>query len=384
MPHIVYIYPEITIKGGADRVIVEKANYLVQHGCVVTIITESQLGREPSFPLHPAVKHVDMGLDFNRQYEYGMVQRLCVYLSLMQQYKRKLHAVLHEEQADIVITALGRSIDIITSMDEGSVKLGESHSVKAHLRSFYLMRRKGFLWSMVAQWMRWLTIRHVAKLDALVLLTQDDAAEWTEARRTFVIPNAAPTIPQDAAMLQHQQAIMVARYNDAKGYDYLIEAWNIVHHCHPEWQLNVYGSGEMHNQVISWIQEKNLSKSIILHEPVDNIMNQYMESSFCVMSSRYEAFPMVLLEAMACGVPCVALDCPHGPRNIIRHEEDGLLVEYLNPQALADSICRLIEDETLRRRLGTNARRNIQRFSKETVMRQWMDLFQQLTQERQS
>jgi glycosyltransferase involved in cell wall biosynthesis len=104
----------------------------------------------------------------------------------------------------------------------------------------------------------------------------------------------------------------------------------------------------------------------------------YLQSSICVMSSRYEAFPMVLLESMACGVPCVAFDCPHGPRNIIRHGEDGLLVEYLNPQALADGICSLIENESLRRQMGEAARRNVMRYSKEAVMQQWEGLFSQL------
>ena len=104
-------------------------------------------------------------------------------------------------------------------------------------------------------------------------------------------------------------------------------------------------------------------------------MEKYRESSICVMSSRYEGFPMVLVEAMASGVPCVAFDCPFGPRNIIRNEEDGLLVEYLNPQALADGLCRLIEDDDLRRRFGQQARENIKRFSKESVMGQWEQLF---------
>jgi glycosyltransferase involved in cell wall biosynthesis len=121
---------------------------------------------------------------------------------------------------------------------------------------------------------------------------------------------------------------------------------------------------------------------MILHEPIDNIMEQYLDSSVFVLSSRYEAFPMVLLEAMACGVPCVSFDCPYGPRNIIRHGEDGLLVEYLNPQALADGICRLIEDDVLRKQLGAKARDNIQRFSQSAVMHQWDELFNTLIKQR--
>ena len=384
MPHIVYIYPEITIKGGADRVIVEKANYFANHGCQVTVVTEAQMGREMSFMLDGKVRHIDIGIDFNSQYRQHGVRRLLTYLWMMRRYKRLLKDILFEQCPDIVMSAMGRSIDFITDIHDGSIKIGEAHSIKANVRSLNVMEKKGGLHRLMARLVRWYVSRKVSRLDAVVLLTQQDADSWTEAKRTFVIPNAVPQLPERSSSLESKQALMVARYNDAKGYDYMVEAWEKVHERHPDWTLNIYGSGELHDDVILLIQQHHLSTSMILHEPVDNIMEQYLDSSIFVMSSRYEAFPMVLLEAMACGVPCVAFDCPHGPRNIIRHEEDGLLVEYLNPQALADSICRLIEDETLRRRLGTNARRNIQRFSKETVMRQWMDLFQQLTQERQS
>ena len=91
---------------------------------------------------------------------------------------------------------------------------------------------------------------------------------------------------------------------------------------------------------------------------------------------------MALLEAMACGVPCVAFDCPHGPRNIIRHGEDGLLVEYLNAEAQADSICQLIENEELRRQMGANAQRNVRRFSKDAIMKQWEELFLRFASQR--
>lgn len=373
--HIAYIYPEITIKGGADRVIVEKANYLASHGWKVTIVTESQLGRESSFPLHPSVGHVDMGLDFSKQYHQRFWKRGFTYLSLMRKYKRRLRDFLQREKPDVVITVMGRSISVVGKMHDGSIKIGEAHSIKSNVRSLNLLEDKGGLYALVARFIRWRVSRNVSKLEALVLLTQEDATTWTEARRTVVIPNAIPFTPDTTSTLNNKKAIMVARYNDAKGYNYMVEAWSKVHERHPDWQLHVYGSGELHDDVVRWIQERHLSETMILHEPVDNIMERYLDSSMCVMSSRYEAFPMVLLEAMACGVPCVAFDCPNGPRNIIRNEEDGLLVDYLNVQALADGICRLIEDEGLRKRLGSNAKENVKRFTKERVMQKWEDLF---------
>lgn len=376
--HILYIYPEITIKGGADKVIVEKANYFANHGYDVTIVTEAQMGRELSFSLDEKVKHIDMGIDFNRQYSQHGLQRLLTYWSMLRKYKKRLKKTLIKERPDIVITIMGRSIDFITDIHDGSIKVGEVHSVKANVRSLNVMERKGGLRRIIARMMRWHVSKKVSKLNAMVLLTQQDADSWTEAKQTFVIPNAVPQFPNRCSTLESKQVLMVARYNDAKGYEYLVEAWQSVHERHPDWTLNVYGSGELHDDVVRWIQERHLSGSMILHDPVDNIMDKYLESSIFVMSSRYEAFPMVLLEAMACGVPCVSFDCPYGPRNIIRSGEDGLLVDYLNSQALADSICRLIEDEPLRKKFGAKARQNIQRFSQDAIMHQWDELFNTL------
>ena len=376
--HILYIYPEITIKGGADKVIVEKANYFVNHGYDVTIVTEAQMGRKLSFSLDEKVKHIDMGIDFNRQYSLHGLQRLMTYWSMLREYKKRLKKTLIKERPDIVITIMGRSIDFITDIHDGSIKVGEVHSVKSNVRSLNVMERKGGLHRIVAQLMRWHVNGKVSRLDAMVLLTQQDADSWTEAKQTFVIPNAVPHFPEQCSTLDNKQVLMVARYNDAKGYEYMVEAWQSVHERHPDWILNVYGSGELHDEVVRWIQERGLSGSIILHDPVDNIMDKYLESSIFVMSSRYEAFPMVLLEAMACGVPCVSFDCPYGPRNIIRNGEDGILVDYLNSQALADSICQLIENEPLRKKFGVKARQNIQRFSQDAVMHQWDKLFNTL------
>ena len=376
--HVLYIYPEITIKGGADKVIVEKANYFANHGYGVTIVTEAQMGRDLSFPLGEKVKHVDMGIDFNRQYSQHGLRRLLTYWIMLRKYKRRLEKTLLKERPDIVITAMGRSTDFIADIHDGSIKVGEVHSVKANVRSLNVMERKGELRRIIARLMRWHVSKKVSKLDAMVLLTQQDADSWSEAKQTFVIPNAVSRFPDHCSTLENKQVLMVARYNDAKGYEYLVEAWQSVHERHPDWTLNVYGSGELHDDVIRWIQERHLSSSIILHDPVDNIMDKYLESSIFVMSSRYEAFPMVLLEAMACGVPCVSFDCPYGPRNIIRNGEDGILVDYLNSQALAESICRLIENEPLRKQFGAKARQNIQRFSQDAVMHQWDELFNTL------
>ena len=378
MIHILYIYSEITIKGGTDKVLTEKANYLATHGYRVTILTESQMGRPLSFELAPEVHHVDMGLDFNKQYTQNSLSRFITYTNLMHHYKKQLKRVLAELHPDITITTMGRSLSLLSKMHDGSIKMGESHTTKLHLRSLHLMEQRGVFFRLAAKYMRWKMCRCASKLSVLVLLTQQDAEDWSGVTQTTVIPNPISFYPTDAAKLENKQAIMVGRYNDAKGYDYLIPAWEIVHRQYPNWQLHIYGSGELHDDVVRWIHERQLENTIILHEPINNIQEKYLDSSICVVSSRYEGFSLVILEAMSCGVPVVSFDCPYGPRHIINEGEDGILVDNLNFQALADGICKLIRNIELRKRMGATARRNILRFSKDAVMKQWDFLFASL------
>ena len=159
----------------------------------------------------------------------------------------------------------------------------------------------------------------------------------------------------------------------------MIDAWREVHKRHSDWIINIFGSGEYEERVRKQITEYGLQDVVIMKNPTDHIMEEYLKSSIYVMSSVFEGFAMVLLEAMACGIPCVSFDCPYGPRNVIKNGEDGFLVEYLNSNALAEKICKLIEDKDLRKQMGQNGRRNVMRFSRETIMPQWISLFDSLT-----
>lgn len=379
---IVYIYSQLTISGGADRVLTDKANYLAEHDYDITIITESQMGRPVVFPLSPKVKLIDMGIDFDKQYGHNILYRGFLYLRFIHIYKEKLKKILFKIKPDIVITLMGRSLDFITSIQDGSLKIGETHTTKKHLRSYHLLEEKGGIHKYLAQYLRKKQISSAKKLDALVLLTKQDEKDWHDVKKTYVIPNAIPHIHTGSSSLTNKQAIMVGRYNEAKGYEYITEAWKTVHKRHPDWILNIYGSGEMRDDVERWIKERNLQDTMIMHEPTNHIMEKYTESSICVLSSRYEGFTLVIMEAMSCGVPCVSFDTPYGPRNIITDGEDGILVDYLNTEALADNICKVIEDENLRKRLGMNAKKNIQRFSQDTIMQKWQDLFHSLINNR--
>lgn len=375
---ILYVYTALATKGGADRIISEKANWLAKHGYDVIIVTDTQLGRAPVFPLYSNVRLIDLAIDFSKEYGHSFFFRIFMYYKLMHLYRKKLAKVLCLESPEIIITTLGRDISFLLSIKGNSKCIGEAHTTKQFIRNFHLLEKKNILFKYLTKYFRWNMDRKVDKLDALVVLTEGHCSDWGKKVPIYVIPNSLSFYPERYSSCMNKQVIMIGRYNDAKGYDFLIPAWAIVHRKYPDWILNVYGSGELRDQVVSWIHERKLDDSIILHEPTDDIMDKYLESSICVISSRYEGFSLVALEAMSCGVPVVSFDCPHGPRYIIKNGEDGLLVDENNSQALADGMCRVIEDTNMRKRFGANARKNVVRYSQDAVMNQWDVLFHKL------
>lgn len=377
---IYYIYTALVTKGGADRVIAEKANWLAEHGHDIAIVTDTQLGREPVFPLSPNVKLIDLAVDFSKEYGHSFPVRIWMYYKLMHQYRKKMKALLMNDRPDIVISTLGRDISFITKLKDGSKKIGEAHTTKHFIRNFHLLEDKNYLFKYLTKFFRWYMDRQVRKLDALVVLTNQDKKDWEHLLPVYVIPNSFPFYPEYPSTCENKQAIIVGRYNSAKGYNYLIDAWREVHKSYPEWIINIFGSGEYKEKVRKQINDYGLQDVVIMNDPTDNIMEEYLKSSIYVMSSVFEGFAMVLLEAMACGLPCVSFDCPYGPRNVITDGEDGFLVDYLNSKALADSICKLIENEALRKQMGKNGRNNVLRYSRESIMPQWISLFESITE----
>ena len=376
---IYYIYTAIVTKGGADRVIVEKANWLAEHGHEIAIVTDTQLGREPAFPLSPKVRLIDLAIDFSKEYGHSFSVRIWMYYKLMHQYRKKMKALLIQDRPDIIISTLGRDISFITKIKDGSIKIGEALTTKHFIRNFHLLEEKNILFKYLTKYFRWNMDRQVRKLDALVVLTNQDKKDWEHLLPVYVIPNSFPFYPEYPSTCENKQAIIVGRYNSAKGYNYLIDAWREVHKSYPEWIINIFGSGEYEDKVRKQINDYGLQDIVIMNNPTDTIMEEYLKSSIYVMSSVFEGFAMVLLEAMACGLPCVSFDCPYGPRNVITDGEDGFLVDYLNSKALADSICKLIENEALRKQMGKNGRNNVLRYSRENIMPQWISLFESIT-----
>jgi glycosyltransferase involved in cell wall biosynthesis len=213
--------------------------------------------------------------------------------------------------------------------------------------------------------------------DLFLLLTQTDADKFERdgLNNCAVMHNPLTFFPAEPSPLVEKNVISVGRYSVEKNHRSLIAAWARVVERHPDWRLTLVGGGALEDELRRQVDELRLNGSVRLNGPSAQVDRDLLGSSIFALSSHTEGLPLVLAEAMACGVPCVSYDSGPGVREIIRDGEDGLIVPVGDEGGLADRISLLIEDEELRRRLGRQARENIHRFAREEIMNQWEEVF---------
>ena len=281
-----------------------------------------------------------------------------------------------ELRPDITVSLLRREINFLTSIKDGSKKVGEIHVNKDHYRNFE-GNNINIIKQLFSRWWMSNLINKLKKLDKFIVLTETDRKSWIELQNVLIIPNPLAIFPKETSSLDNKQVITVGRYAYEKGFEKLIESWEKVHKKQPEWILKIYGIDIIKN-LTPIIQDKDLQGSIIPMDSTPQIYQAYQDSSIYVCSSRFEGFGMTLIEAMSCGVPCISFDCPHGPRNIITDGKNGYLVEPENVKALAERICHLIEHEELRKEMGKAARKRAEDFQEDKIMQKWVDLFENI------
>ena len=198
-----------------------------------------------------------------------------------------------------------------------------------------------------------------------------------KTKRIEIIPNMLTIEPKFVDDYSVKRIICAGRYAPQKGYDLLLETWRQLASDYRDWHLFIFGNGDRtpYQRIVDRL---GLGNCVHLMDATPNIAEEFSHSSLYVMSSRFEGFPLVLGEAMSCGLPCVSFDCPHGPRDIIRDGEDGLLVENGNIQKLAHALQQLMDSEEKRKEMGLNAKKNILRYSPESIMSLWITLFRNL------
>ena len=377
---LLYCIPALYNAGGMERVITEKVNYLATlAGYEITIVTTDQQGREIRFQLDNSINIIHLNIDFDSHLNEKLLSKFLLHKRKLKQYKSELIQIINRLDIDICVSLCGKEIEFLGELPVKSKKVAEMHFSLNNRKQFILARHTGFFWSILGNLRTYQLKKSVRNLDKLIVLTNDDLKQWRKTHNNvLIIPNPNPLSNSTYSNLKSKRVISVGKLDPQKGYDLLIESWAIVAQKHPDWMLDIFGVGEWEGKLIRSIDVLDLSKCISLRGATDDVLSEYLGSSIYVMSSRYEGLPMVLIEAMSCGLPIVSFDCECGPRELIKEGINGFLVKPFETEQLADKICELIEDEPLRELMGVNAQKEVKRFSKLSVMHQWISLFDQL------
>lgn len=356
--------------GGAERVTATLANYWADKGWDVTIATLTSTASD-FYTLRPAVRRV--GLEV-AGHSVGVVAGITANLRRVSALRR----VLRQVQPDVAL-AMMSTANVLLALASWQVK----GVVCVGSERIYPPR--------IPLGRVWETLRSqlYGHLDAVVALTSE-SVQWlrqhTRARHVSVIPNVAPwPLPVQAPILPPPPSmdgrfilLAVGRLEPQKDYPSLLQAFQQLADAFPNWQLVILGEGAQRQMLEAQVAAANLQGRVSLPGRAGNVGQWYEAADLYVMSSRFEGFPNTLAEAMAHGLPAVSFDCDTGPRDIIRHEVDGLLVPSGDVSALVAALRRLMGDTALRQQWGEWAKEARERFSMERVSGLWEALFEKL------
>ena len=360
--------------GGMERVLLNKVRYFVEEkGWDVTVVTTDQHGRLPFYPFPEGVKMIDLGVNYSEDNGKPFLKKLLGFLKRRRLHEKRFKALLEQIRPDVVDCFYPGECSFVPGLKDGSKKMMELHQSKLFHHQYNRTGLMGLADKVRAR----MDERLVRKFDRFVVLTEEDAKMWGEMPNIRVIPNAANFIAQKYSDCSEKRVIAVGRLDYQKSFDRLILVWEKVHEKMQDWRLDIFGQGEWKDMLQGMIDERGLQDVVRINAPTKNIGKEYSESSMLVMSSHYEGFPMVMIEAMACGLPAVCFDFKCGPRDIIVEGENGVIVPDGDIEGLAEAMMTLMEDDELRKRMGEEAKKVVETYSEKKVMSKWMKLYEE-------
>lgn len=361
----IFVLRSIASFGGVERVVVDKINYLVEQGYEVSLVTYEQGQHTCVYQLHKFVNHVDIGCPYFTVYRYHYPLRLLKIWQMRRRFKKRFYNFVMDYHPDIIIAVsnIGEFMRQVLTAPVGK-KIVEVHGAYPAIMTSntHSGRYKIFKFR-----------RAIRKADMLTSLTNSDKLFWEkEVKTVFVVPNPITFYCENIEDYERKQGriLCVARLEPEKRVDRLVDAFALIANRYPSWYIDVYGDGQEYDTLAKQIDRLGLTERICLNPPTNNIKQEYLTSQMLVLSSDSEGFPLVVIEAMACGIPVVSTNCPFGPSDIIKDGVDGLLCK-MNPEDLAVKIEWMIVHEKERSEMGRRAHIEVKRYRKGIVMKEW-------------
>lgn len=365
----VLFYLQSLSAGGAERVTSTLAHHWANEGWDVVVVTVAPEDRD-FYELDPRIERIalDMAIQ-SRHPGQALVHNL--------RRIRALRRILRQEKPDVSVAmmATANATLAVAGRLAGVATIGSERTYPPALPL-------GRIWE-------WVRRRTYPLLDGLVAQTEA-SADWLRqhapAKTIRVIPN-----PVDYPLRGHEPRIApadvrgslpgprtllaVGRLGEEKRFDRLLAGFAKVSGKHADWSLVILGQGPMRDALMRHAVDLGIADKVALPGAVGNVGEWFEAADLYALTSRFEGFPNTLLEALAHGVPAVAVDCETGPREIVRHEEDGLLVPRDDPDVLAAALDRLMGDAGLRARFAERAVEARERFAVERIAGEWEGLF---------
>lgn len=373
----IYCLPEISHPGGIGRITSIKANYLASIGHEVTIITTDQNKLPSYFNLHRNVKLIDFNINFNSN-EGNLIKKLLHKIIKLHKYKNQLSNFIYQNKPDYIISTFTNEASFLYKIKDGSKKILECHFnhdlYKCMGCAFQLPNYMKLYYEFKTKRNEYI----IKKYDAFVTLTNEDAILWGHQPNLHVIPNILSFNINEQATLINKRIIAVGRLDAQKKFDRLLNIWSKVTNQVSNWELYIFGQGPDKEILKNLISALNLQNNTFIKSPTPNIITEYMKSSILVMTSTYEGFGMVLTEAMACGLPVIAYGCKCGPKDIIVNGENGFCINNNDETDFINKLLYIMQNYQERIRMGNNAKLYSKKYTQDTIMKIWMNLFYEL------
>ena len=363
-PSICLLHHTLSALGGEERMHVLLANALKSRGYDVISVMTEQFSDERN------VYELDKGI---RQYS---LQRNRVERKLNKWFKRlsvwRYRHILKKHNVKVVID-VGSPNSLITT----KALVGLDIKVICWDHFNYEAFRKRWCNDDLKQ------LILCGKIHKLVVLTKSDVKSYAENEKEFPagvvcqIYNPSPIQTENYMHHPSKKVLACGRLALQKGFDLLLDAWKEVEQQHSDWELEIIGDGCQRQELEQYIEDNRLQHVTISHF-TNNIKDKYAEAGIFVLSSRYEGFPLVLLEAESMSLPMVSFDCKTGPNEIIQHGYNGYLAEAENPHDLAEKLLAVMNDDDLREQMGRNAFEASRQFTTDRIIDQWEKLINQL------
>lgn len=362
--------------GGVEQITVFKATALaeIDGNSVWIIYTDSPMEGAYLVP-SPKINLIDLELcyrDNHLKFPWNLFRLLRNGI----RHKKLLSAKLREIKPDIVVSTGQKEQWFLPSIKGKWAKVRELHVSRGARLKIAKNLRERILYG-VLEYLEFSRI--LTKYDSLVVPTQyEKEAAWGNDNRVSVIPNPVRFSDAGISSLDNKVLVAAGRLEPGKNYSSLIRAFRIVCDSFADWKLVILGEGTEQTLLQELAKNLDLSGKVYFTGFVKNVETFLFNSSVFVHTSLYETFGMVIIEAMRCGLPAVAYDCPYGPRSIISDGTDGFIVPVGDERLLAERICTLIRDESLRKKMGAAALKKAKRYDIGMVTSEWMEFFSKL------